>query len=82
MPHNRKCPAGANRWAFYKIKITYPIVSSLPAETKCFLRQLAMAHREAVTSEDPRVMRLGGLPVDGKGSGWAQKWAHYRNRRS
>ena len=59
MPHNRKGPAGAKRWAFYKIKFTYPIVPSLPAESKCFLRQLAMAYREAVTSEDPRVMRLG-----------------------
>lgn len=59
MPNNRKGPAGANRWAFYKIKSTHPIVPSLPTETKCFLRQLAMAYREAVNSEDPRVMRLG-----------------------
>jgi hypothetical protein len=59
MPHNGKGPAGANRWAFYKIKLTYPIVPSLPAETKCFLRQLAMVYREAVSSKDPRVTRLG-----------------------
>ena len=59
MPHNEKGPAGANRWAFYKIKLTYPIVPSLPAETKCFLRQLAMVYREAVSSKDPRVTRLG-----------------------
>jgi hypothetical protein len=59
MPQNRKGPAGANRWAFYKIKWTFPIVPSLPAATKCFLRQLAIVYREAVTSEDPRVMRLG-----------------------
>jgi hypothetical protein len=59
MPHNGKDPAGANHWAFYRIKFTYPSVPSLSAETKCFLRQLAMAYREAVTSEDPRVMRLG-----------------------
>jgi hypothetical protein len=58
MPHNGKGPAGANRWAFYKIKWTFPIVPSLPAEAK-FLRQLAMAYQESVTSEDSRVMRLG-----------------------
>ena len=65
MPHNRKGPAGTNRWAFYKITLTYPIVPSLPAETKCFLRQLAMFYREAIASEDPRVTRLG-LQIDRK----------------
>lgn len=59
MRHNGKGPAGANRWAFYKIKWTFPIVPSLPAETKCSLRQLATVYQESVTSEDPRVMRLG-----------------------
>jgi hypothetical protein len=58
MPHNRKGPADANRWAFYKLSWTYPIVPFLHPETRCFLRQLAMFYREAVTSEDPRVMRL------------------------
>jgi hypothetical protein len=61
MPHRRKGPAGANRRSFYKIKLTYPIVPSLPTETKCFLRQLAMVYREAMTAKDPRVMRLGIL---------------------
>jgi len=59
MRHNGKGPAGANRWASYKIKWTFPIGPSLPAETKCFLRQLATVYQESVTSEDPRVMRLG-----------------------
>jgi hypothetical protein len=57
MVHNRKGPAGANRWAFYKIKWTFPIVPSLPVETKCFLRQLATVYQESVTS-DPLVFRL------------------------
>lgn len=59
MRHNGKGLAGANRWAFYKIKWTFPIVPSLPAETKCLLLQSAMVYQESVTSEDPRVMRLG-----------------------
>jgi len=59
MPHNGKGPAGANRWAFYKLTWTLSIVPFLHPETKCFLRQLAMVYREAVTSEDPRVIRLG-----------------------
>jgi len=59
MPHNGKGPAGGNRWAFYKIKWTFPIVPSVPAETKCFLRELAMVYQESVTSAEPLVMRLG-----------------------
>ena len=59
MPNNGKGPARANRWAFDKIKWTFPIIPSLPTETKCFLRQLAMIGQNAVTSGDRRVMRLG-----------------------
>lgn len=59
MPPNKKGPAGTNRWAFYKIKLTYPIVPSLPSETKHFLRRLAFVYHEAVTSEGPRAMWLG-----------------------
>jgi hypothetical protein len=59
MPHNRKGPADANRWAFYKLKWTFPIVPPLDPETRCFLRQLAMVYHESATSEDPRVIRLG-----------------------
>jgi hypothetical protein len=56
--HNRKGPADTNRWAFYKLKFIHPSVP-LPVEAKCLLRQLAMVYREAVTSDDPRVTRLG-----------------------
>jgi hypothetical protein len=59
MPHNGKGPADAIRWAFYKIKPNSPIVPSLPAETKCFLRQLAIVYREAMTSKHLRAMRVG-----------------------
>jgi hypothetical protein len=59
MPNNGKGPAVANRWAFHNIRSTFPIVPSLPAEAKCFLRQLPMVYQESVTSEDPRVIRLG-----------------------
>lgn len=59
MLHNRKGPADTNRWAFYKLKWTFPIVPALSVETKCILRQLAMVYRESVTSNDPRVTRLG-----------------------
>lgn len=59
MPHNRKGPADANRWAFEKFKWTFPIVPLLHPQARCCLRQLATVYREAVTSEDPRVTRLG-----------------------
>lgn len=59
MPTNRKGPAGANRGAFYKLNTTSPIVAPLETGAKCYQRELAFAYREAVTSHDPRVMRLG-----------------------
>jgi hypothetical protein len=59
MPRNGKDPAESNRWAFYKLKWTSQIVAPLDPEAKCFLPQLAHAYREALTSEDPRVIRLG-----------------------
>jgi hypothetical protein len=58
MPHKRKGPGAGRRWAFYKLTITYPIVPSLRPQTN-YLRELAFAYREAVTSDNPRVMRLG-----------------------
>jgi hypothetical protein len=59
MPRKKKGPADANRRAFYKLKLTFPIVPFLHPEAKGYLRALTLAYREVVTSEDPRVIRLG-----------------------
>jgi hypothetical protein len=59
MPQEIKGPRAGTRWAFYKLPITYPIIPSLQTEVNGYLRELTSAYREAVASDNPRVMRLG-----------------------
>jgi hypothetical protein len=59
MPRKRKGPGAGGRWAFCEPTNVYPILPSPESKGNCYFRELAFAHREAVTSDDPRVTRLG-----------------------